>query len=286
MIAAHSTAWFGLIPAHAGKTVTERLRQWPGGAHPRSRGENHGVESRVVNQTGSSPLTQGKHEEGGRGGAETGLISAHAGKTRRGGAAGCRPRAHPRSRGENSFSACLSAKSRGSSPLTRGKPRRRHARAVTFGLIPAHAGKTYRAIPRRFSGRAHPRSRGENPIRPSPRYRSNGSSPLTRGKQETAANQDPESGLIPAHAGKTEFTGALVDGSGAHPRSRGENLKCGFAESSGGGSSPLTRGKLVAQGRERVVRGLIPAHAGKTSRTRPRARCARAHPRSRGENMT
>ena len=70
-------------------------------AHPRSRGENHGVQSRIVNQTGSSPLTRGKLVQVTGQAVGGGLIPAHAGKTRS--ARGTSPpdRAHPRSRGEN-----------------------------------------------------------------------------------------------------------------------------------------------------------------------------------------
>ena len=50
------------------------------------------------------------------------------------------------------------------------------------------------------------------------------------------------------------------------------------------GSSPLTRGKLVRASRRAAASGLIPAHAGKTTRFRRFARSIRAHPRSRGEN--
>ena len=51
-----------------------------------------------------------------------------------------------------------------------------------------------------------------------------------------------------------------------------------------GGSSPLTRGKLVMGLGPFGGVGLIPAHAGKTARTAsPRAQHW-AHPRSRGEN--
>ena len=50
------------------------------------------------------------------------------------------------------------------------------------------------------------------------------------------------------------------------------------------GSSPLTRGKLIAGDRCRVRVRLIPAHAGKTSAQKPKSQRARAHPRSRGEN--
>ena len=50
------------------------------------------------------------------------------------------------------------------------------------------------------------------------------------------------------------------------------------------GSSPLTRGKRSASTAKPYPTGLIPAHAGKTTTTRPERRCERAHPRSRGEN--
>ena len=51
-----------------------------------------------------------------------------------------------------------------------------------------------------------------------------------------------------------------------------------------GGSSPLTRGKLEREPGPPEGCGLIPAHAGKTSRRRWRAWSREAHPRSRGEN--
>ena len=51
------------------------------------------------------------------------------------------------------------------------------------------------------------------------------------------------------------------------------------------GSSPLTRGKRPTRQPRPPVRGLIPAHAGKTSLGGRRGAGAGAHPRSRGENM-
>ena len=50
------------------------------------------------------------------------------------------------------------------------------------------------------------------------------------------------------------------------------------------GSSPLTRGKRVPRYRRDRDGGLIPAHAGKTSRQKRSPHGDRAHPRSRGEN--
>lgn len=60
-------------------------------------------------------------------------------------------------------------------------------------------------------------------------------------------------------------------------------------ESPGGGSplcsSPLARGTLTAAAAEVVERGLIPAHAGNTSRGLRLAPAVGAHPRSRGEHQ-
>ena len=50
------------------------------------------------------------------------------------------------------------------------------------------------------------------------------------------------------------------------------------------GSSPLTRGKPAAKRASMLIGGLIPAHAGKTSKSGGWGRIFRAHPRSRGEN--
>ena len=92
---------WGIIPAHAGKTmysIAVALRIWD---HPRSRGENVG---------GVGPARGGQR-----------IIPAHAGKT------GCvrfelsHIRDHPRSRGENRMQARRTRLRPGSSPLTRGK---------------------------------------------------------------------------------------------------------------------------------------------------------------------
>ena len=91
-------------------------------------------------------------------------------------------------------------------------------------------------------------------------------------------------GLIPAHAGKTLAHRASGPTTGAHPRSRGENHVAGPLTSGRRGSSPLTRGKREQRAARRVLRGLIPAHAGKTPSRVWGLSGRRAHPRSRGEN--
>ena len=253
-----------LIPAHAGKTTTVVGGVLSVAAHPRSRGENDVRDDDNRPFLGSSPLTRGKRSRPTRAGRGTS--------------------AHPRSRGENGAPGDEADVEKGSSPLTRGKPppgqRRPHGR----GLIPAHAGKTSlsRLIP--SLPWAHPRSRGENPEDGAGSETCAGSSPLTRGKPFALALAGLRPGLIPAHAGKTIRARPITAGRSAHPRSRGENSLFGPFGLSGGGSSPLTRGKRDRPRRAQALRRLIPAHAGKTLHASRHAGVSSARPRSRGEN--
>ena len=133
-------------------------------------------------------------------------------------------------------------------------------------LIPAHAGKTLLSTGLPCRWRAHPRSRGENGSSTCWKPYHVGSSPLTQGKPPTS---------LPRGATRR-----------AHPRSRGENDVYPQAERSVTGSSPLTQGKRLNRQSTELVRGFIPAHAGKTSRSRPPRGSRAAHPHSRGENGT
>ena len=172
----------------------------------------------------------------------------------------------------------------GSSPLTRGKHVEVGHGPEGRGLIPAHAGKTTPGTRPRGGKRAHPRSRGENACVLAPGGRPGGSSPLTRGKPPAQCPQRDQERLIPAHAGKTGRTRQWPFPSTAHPRSRGENAAYVGDVPNDAGSSPLTRGKLLRRDYRRVLHGLIPAHAGKTTPRRAWLACLWAHPRSRGEN--
>ena len=261
---------------------SERSASFP--AHPRSRGENTPEDRARLRIQGSSPLTRRKLCAALRQALDVGLIPAHAGKTRTHRRTHSRLTAHPRSRGENLGSSTSAPTPRGSSPLTRGKPVLGTGTALVHGLIPAHAGKTVhrRAIVRPQG--AHPRSRGENLILGCLIAPGAGSSPLTRGKLNHCFHLSAWLGLIPTHAGKTLGTPVRSDQTAAHPRSRGENASQVRRWLEAKGSSPLTRGKRLLSDRRDVARGLIPAHAGKTSPCWWPARRLRAHPRSRGEN--
>ena len=274
----------GLIPAHAGKTVEGGAHEVRLPAHPRSRGENGATMDKIVALVGSSPLMRGKREGHGRAVSLPGLIPAHAGKTVWPVVRGQYAQAHPRSRGENRDVGRVRRTGQGSSPLTRGKRPASVYLVVFIGLIPAHAGKTS------FDGYecglrgAHPRSRGENWLLVALRVGVEGSSPLTRGKRGEGEQGCPLAGLIPAHAGKTARLPHLARARRAHPRSRGENFTFGLSNRVVTGSSPLTRGKRGRASARSSLRGLIPAHAGKTSYAATIVACFAAHPRSRGEN--
>ena len=254
----------GLIPAHAGKTPASPPEPRHAPAHPRSRGENKVIGQGYSGAWGSSPLTRGKPVAGSGAMVVCRLIPAHAGKTFPSSTLRGQSWAHPRSRGENKGTGGSAYLNEGSSPLTRGKQGDGPFRLPERGLIPAHAGKTFR---RRGSGpppRAHPRSRGEN----------------RRGFVDRTGLW----GLIPAHAGKTATRAKAPRRSTAHPRSRGENVRPAARGVAYDGSSPLTRGKPTPGIRRGVRTRLIPAHAGKTYDDARLPHECGAHPRSRGEN--
>ena len=262
------------------------MRAVLGRAHPRSRGENARANGPACPRRGSSPLTRGKLGGDKLVGVLSRLIPAHAGKTFRRKAGFSDWPAHPRSRGENAWTARGRSTGSGSSPLTRGKRGQGDDDAHTWRLIPAHAGKTLAHDTVNVLPQAHPRSRGENQEAACDVVGAVGSSPLTRGKLQGAKDSWLGNRLIPAHAGKTGAGSPPTSDRRAHPRSRGENDAQPRSDAKAGGSSPLTRGKRRAQHKKGPRRGLIPAHAGKTSRSPSRRPPTEAHPRSRGENSS
>ena len=111
-----------------------------------------------------------------------------------------------------------------------------------------------------------------------------GSSPLARGTRLTPRGRPVRWGLIPARAGNTSPGWTGKSGGRAHPRSRGEHRNGFVRQQFVAGSSPLARGTQPVQDETPDAPGLIPARAGNTVETGALQRCARAHPRSRGEH--
>ena len=274
-----------LIPARAGKTgggCSSRTGTW---AHPRACGENAGGAAARRLGAGSSPRVRGKPSTR-RGTWPTGrLIPARAGKTPSRPPRAPPSTAHPRACGENEGLTSKELRDYGSSPRVRGKRPRGLALARCGRLIPARAGKTCRSSLLMAPRSAHPRACGENVWESCKCGSPGGSSPRVRGKLEQADRVPVGRGLIPARAGKTVAAGARWTWARAHPRACGENDEVAEQEMRDLGSSPRVRGKPVGdyvldeQGR------LIPARAGKTSRSVRGCGSGRAHPRACGENL-
>jgi|GEM_PF-49196 len=259
------------------------IRDW---AHPRSRGADTSSACSMRYSAGSSPLARGGHEQGLPVVVDEGLIPARAGRTSVERTSKGMPWAHPRSRGADVLRLVLLPKAPGSSPLARGGLPARAARRADRGLIPARAGRTPPTPRATWPGRAHPRSRGADLVDISEMWSWLGSSPLARGGPHLLPVSDLCAGLIPARAGRTGNRRRPRSPSWAHPRSRGADEGDCSAVTSGLGSSPLARGgRPLVDGLE-LFDGLIPARAGRTRTPASSATTARAHPRSRGADIT
>ena len=274
-----------LIPARAGKTSTSPTPRRSRSAHPRACGENLNLADPASFPLGSSPRVRGKLPPGARADTASRLIPARAGKTRSSAPSTPPCPAHPRACGENRESPCDWHGVRGSSPRVRGKLRPPTQGARAPGLIPARAGKTPCGPGGPRTWRAHPRACGENPRQPAVMTNKAGSSPRVRGKRPGLQRHPARRRLIPARAGKTSFMSFPSWVGAAHPRACGENLDLADPASFPLGSSPRVRGKLPHVLRGRLVAGLIPARAGKTTSPSGVSPAPAAHPRACGENF-
>ena len=149
--------------------------------HPRSRGVYGDLRRTMSVNGGSSPLARGLRRRKGIIQIMVRIIPARAGFTLDASHDSSPLTDHPRSRGVYSPAGGLSVRTWGSSPLARGlRPHGRRPGGAP-GIIPARAGFTRPASPRRPTTPDHPRSRGVYAVpRVLPGF-SGGSSPLARG---------------------------------------------------------------------------------------------------------
>ena len=192
--------------------------------------------------------------------------------------------AHPRAGGENPWAFSFRPITIGSSPRGRGKHGVQVARSFCERLIPARAGKTVTGRASSARHGAHPRAGGENRYVRVAAIACMGSSPRGRGKHGGGCLDLRHNGLIPARAGKTHAKSEDAGKTAAHPRAGGENNVGSFERHSLAGSSPRGRGKLMRRTMRVCAGRLIPARAGKTSRSESSPPTKAAHPRAGGEN--
>ena len=186
-------------------------------------------------------------------------------------------------RGEKPHTGTLSVPFTGSSPLARGKAAINPTHGMRDGIIPACAGKR-NACPASLASMAdHPRLRGEKTSQASGALCPHGSSPLARGKALKTNSALVCGGIIPACAGKRGEAPTVRLRAKDHPRLRGEKIVYDEEMQCYRGSSPLARGKVPVPLFRPLLRGIIPACAGKRILTSRGATQPQDHPRLRGE---
>ena len=218
----------GIIPAYAGSTAPEAAGQDRKRDHPRIRGEHHLRQDGQLLGTGSSPHTRGAREYPARVQRTGGIIPAYAGSTRFRPGRALPDRDHPRIRGEHRLQGMPVRPDQGSSPHTRGAPKKREDPENAARIIPAYAGSTSRRSILAVGARDHPRIRGEHRRGARKCSSTRGSSPHTRGALGYPAYDFGDPGIIPAYAGSTDSAPSDPENSGDHPRIRGEHVKLSY----------------------------------------------------------
>ena len=150
------------------------------------------------------------------------------------------------------------------------------------GIIPAHAGLTFLRFAPLVSRGDHPRACGAHSNMENMSLYEQGSSPRMRGSPQTASDEKIVDGIIPAHAGLTPASSSARTASWDHPRACGAHRPACSAPPGLSGSSPRMRGSPSLFIGALDEEGIIPAHAGLTSRMSRLTRCSRDHPRACG----
>ena len=190
-----------IIPAHAGFTSARPSVTSVSPDHPRTRGVYSARTEQCGDGEGSSPHTRGLRVRVCACVRRCGIIPAHAGFTVWVCALPRPARDHPRTRGVYGRGVRPGCGGPGSSPHTRGLPRRAPCGPTRRGIIPAHAGFTACPWEDGSGRRDHPRTRGVYPVR----------APATIITVR----------IIPAHAGFTAPGPVLLTPTADHPRTRG-----------------------------------------------------------------
>ena len=198
----------------------------------------------MASELETPPLTRGRLSGSEPASAVSGNTPAYAGKTSFFFTPMERVWKHPRLRGEDQTHHRLRLHREETPPLTRGRPRTRPTRRRHPRNTPAYAGKTRPAPLEKSDPWKHPRLRGEDRSRYSPRVRVQETPPLTRGRQGRTKTRSGRCGNTPAYAGKTDRRDTDVDGRRKHPRLRGEDSAARRAVRWALETPPLTRGRL------------------------------------------
>ena len=136
-------------------------------------------------------------------GDPAGITPAHAGKRRWRACVNGDGQDHPRPCGEKHMRGRMSIYSQGSPPPMRGKVVSHMYRIVQRRITPAHAGKSPLCAAKNARREDHPRPCGEKTYHPHLHSILLGSPPPMRGKALQWAHICIDTGITPAHAGKS-----------------------------------------------------------------------------------
>ena len=165
----------------------------------------------------------------------------------------------------------------------RGKAVPTFAGQAGNGITPAHAGKSAGAGSTTFRVWDHPRTCGEKRSFPAPCASFRGSPPHMRGKAHAERQRTGQTGITPAHAGKSPLCKGYICAIWDHPRTCGEKPVTTGRATAETGSPPHMRGKVTAVDENGFASGITPAHAGKSALHPADKLCPWDHPRTCGE---
>ena len=170
-----------------------------------------------------------------------------------------------------------------SPPRMRGKVGHSAPSPPTYRITPAYAGKSRCNLPSTAPWKDHPRVCGEKPLQSSVNCTMEGSPPRMRGKVLVHLCGKLFPGITPAYAGKSQSPEYRCPSQGDHPRVCGEKQAAVALPQPVLGSPPRMRGKACLTLIIRLLLGITPAYAGKST-TAGRGRMpSRDHPRVCGE---
>ena len=273
-----------IIPAYAGSTRADGPLGLLPRDHPRVCGEHQRTPCSWPCPRGSSPRMRGARRCAVLDGRPERIIPAYAGSTSLWASVRLCFMDHPRVCGEHLTHLLEKGHEQGSSPRMRGAPDPAHHWDGHRGIIPAYAGSTNRSRSRCRSSGDHPRVCGEHQRTPCSWPCPRGSSPRMRGARRCAVLDGRPERIIPAYAGSTSLWASVRLCFMDHPRVCGEHLTHLLEKGHEQGSSPRMRGAPDPAHHWDGHRGIIPAYAGSTNRSRSRCRSSGDHPRVCGEH--
>ena len=132
----------GITPAHAGKSCCGKHKAMHVWDHPRACGEKPGRSGHAHNRRGSPPRMRGKALKILSSYDKRGITPAHAGKSISIYFTGGGEWDHPRACGEKAIPTDGGRALTGSPPRMRGKDCFVKGETQSYGITPAHAGKS------------------------------------------------------------------------------------------------------------------------------------------------